>query len=72
MITFIKTATYNNSLAVLSSGLTRQYQEIAMYMAANKLVINVKTHLLVLGTKSVDQNKELLTMQAGNHTFTPS
>ena len=62
MITYIKTATDNNSLAhphpeVLSSVLTRQYQEIAMYMAANKLVINVKTHLLVLGTKSMDQKR---------------
>ena len=68
MITFIKTATYDNSLAVLSSGLTRQYQEIAIHGSKQ----TVKTHLLVLGTKSVDQNKELLTMQAGNHTFTPS
>ena len=67
MITYIKTATDNNSLAhshpeVLSSGLTRQYQE--MYMAANKLVINVKTHLLVLGTKSMDEKMYLL-----NHTM---
>ena len=63
MITYIKTATDNNSLAhshpeVLSSGLTRQYQEIAMYMAANKLVINVKTHLLVLGTKSKSMDQK--------------
>ena len=61
MITYIKTATDNNSLTdshpeVLSSGLTRQYQE--MYMAANKLVINVKTHLLVLGTKSKSMDQK--------------
>ena len=63
MITYIKTATDNNSLThshpeVLSSGLTRQYQEIAMYMSANKLVINVKTHLLVLGTKSKSMDQK--------------
>ena len=59
MITYIKTATDNNSLAhPHPEVLSRQYQEIAIYMAANKLVINVKTHLLVLGTKSKSMDQK--------------
>ena len=58
---------------VLSSSLTDQYQIISKYMAANKLVINDdKTHLLVLGTKSMDEKRNLVSMQAGNHTIMPS
>ena len=42
-------------------------------MAANKLVINDdKTHLLVLGTKSMSDKRNLVTLQAGNHTITPT
>ena len=58
---------------VLSNTLTDQYQVISKYMAANKLVINDdKTHLLVLGTKAMDQNRGMVRMQAGNHTIMPS
>ena len=58
---------------VLSSSLTDQYQIISKYMAANKLVINDdKTHLLVLGTKSMAERRNLVSMQAGNHTIMPS
>ena len=42
-------------------------------MAANKLVINDdKTHLLVLGTKSMVEKRNLVRMQASNHTIMPS
>ena len=58
---------------VLSSTLTEQYQQISKYMAANKLVINDdKTHLLVMGTKSMSDKRNLVTLQAGNHTITPT
>ena len=58
---------------VLSSSLTNQYQIISKYMAANKLVINDdKTHLLVLGTKSMAEKRSMVRMQAGNHTIMPS
>ena len=58
---------------VLSNTLTHQYQVISKYMAANKLVINDdKTHLLVVGTKAMDQKRQLVRMQAGNHTILPS
>ena len=75
-VCYVDDSTYSlahSNPEVLSSGLTRQYQEIAKYMAANKLVINDdKTHLLVLGTKSMDEKRKLVTMQAGNHTIAPS
>ena len=42
-------------------------------MAANKLVINDdKTHILVLGTKAMDQKRGMVRMQAGNHIIMPS
>ena len=50
-VCYVDDSTYSlahSNPEVLSSGLTRQYQEIAKYMAANKLVINDdKTHLPV-------------------------
>ena len=58
---------------VLSSSLTDQYQIISKYMAANKLVINDdKTHLLVMGTKSMAEKRNLVRIEAGNHTIMPS
>ena len=55
---------------VMSSTLTCQYKVIAKYMAANKLVINDdKTHLLVLGTKKMDEKRMRVNMRAGNHTI---
>ena len=57
----------------LSSGLTDQYQVISKYMASNKLVINAdKTHLLVLGTRSMNERRNMVSMQADNHTILPS
>ena len=42
-------------------------------MAANKLVINAdKTHLLVLGTRSMAEKRNMVSMQADNHTIMPS
>ena len=58
---------------VLSRGLTCQYQAISKYMASNKLVINDdKTHLLVLGTRAMEEKRKRVCMQAGNHTIIPS
>ena len=58
---------------VMSSTLTFQYKVIANYMAANKLKINDdKTHLLVLGTKKMDEKRRRVSMQAGNHTIVSS
>ena len=57
----------------LSSALTDQYQVISKYMAANKLVINdEKTHVLVLGTRAMDEKRDMVRMQAGNHTILPT
>ncbi len=57
----------------LSGELTNQYQIISKYMAANKLVINAdKTHLLVLGTRAMTESRELVSMQADEHTIRPS
>ena len=57
----------------LSRGLTCQYQVISKYMASNKLVINdEKNHLLVLGTRAMEEKRRRVSMQAGNHTIVPS
>ena len=57
----------------LSGALTEQYKVISEYMAANKLVFNAdKTRLLVLGTKSMAEKRNMVTMQADNHTILPS
>ena len=58
---------------VLSGELTEQYQVISEYMASNKLVINAdKTHLLVLGTKAMDEKRSLVSMLADEHIIKPS
>ena len=50
-----------------------QYEIICKYMAAKKLVINAdKTHLLVLGTRGMAENRNLVSMQADEHTIRPS
>ena len=42
-------------------------------MAANKLVINDdKTHLLVLGTRSMGEKRNMVNIRAGNHIIVPS
>ena len=59
--------------AQLSSRLTDQYSIISEYMAANRLVINSdKTHLVVMGTKATAKHRGEVTVQAGQHTITPS
>ena len=58
---------------VLSRTLTSQYAEISKYMEANKLVINDdKTHLVVMGTHSMSVKKNLVSLQAGVHTISPT
>ena len=57
----------------LSSQLSKQYEQISQYMVANRLVINdEKTHLVVLGTKSMTVKRDSVSLQAGVHTITPT
>ena len=57
----------------LSGELTEKYKVISEYMAANKLVINAdKTHLLVLGTKAMEEKRGLVSILADEHTIKPS
>jgi hypothetical protein len=56
--------------ATLSVKLSNQYDVIADYMAANKLVINGdKTHLIVM--TSGDQSRQI-SLSAGEHVVTAS
>ena len=75
-VCYVDDATYSvghSDPAVLSSTLTQQYNKIADYMAANKLVINDdKTHLVVMATKKFAQKRQEVEIQAGQHTITPS
>ena len=75
-VCYVDDSTYSIAEAdpeVLSTALTDQYKVISRYMAANKLVINDdKTHLLVLGTKAMDEKRSMVKLQAGNHTIMPS
>ena len=59
--------------ATLSIKLSEQYETIADYMAANKLVINGdKTHLLVMGSKTSEDQRRLVSLSADQHIVTPS
>ena len=59
--------------AVLSEKLSNQYENIADYMAANKLVINGdKTHLVVMGSKNAEDQRRQVSLSAGQHIITPS
>ena len=59
--------------SILSEKLSYQYDQIADYMAANKLVINGdKTHLLVMGTKHSAAHRDEVKLEAGPHTILPS
>ena len=75
-VSYVDDSTYSLAQSdpeVLSRELSKQYQVISNYMAANKLVINDdKTHLLVLGTRSMSEKRSLVVMQAGNHIILPS
>ena len=75
-VCYVDDSTYSVASAdpvALSGALTEQYKVISEYMAANKLVINAdKTHLLVLGTRSMAEKRNLVSMQADNHTILPS
>ena len=58
--------------AVLSRTLSSQYQQISNYMVANRLVINDdKTHLVVMGSKSMAIKRGQVSLQAGIHNITP-
>ena len=57
----------------LSSKLSEQYDTIAEYMAANKLVINGdKTHLVVMGNKKAGDVRGQVSLSAGEHLVLPS
>jgi hypothetical protein len=56
----------------LSNTLTSQYNKISKYMVANKLVINDdKTHLVVMAKQGQVRTRELVSLQAGEHTILP-
>ena len=75
-VCYVDDSTYSlarSDPAALSGALTDQYQSIARYMSANRLVINdEKTHLLVLGSKAMKDKRDRVIMEAGNHTILPS
>ena len=75
-VCYVDDSTYSfahSDPAVLSNILTENYQDISKYMAANKLVINDdKTHLLVMGTKAMASKRDMVSVQAGNHTIAPT
>ena len=75
-VCYVDDSTYsysNSNPAVLSSTLTSQYEQISKYMVANRLVINDdKTHLVVLGTKAMAAKRDLVSLQAGIQTITPT
>ena len=57
----------------LSERLSREYEKIASYMAANSLVINDdKSHLIVFGNKTYKEERDKVRLQAGNFTIRPS
>ena len=57
----------------LSTKLSEQYDIIAEYMAANKLVINGdKTHLVVMGNRTAGNIRSQVSLSAGEHLVIPS
>ena len=76
LVNFVDDATYTYACkdpAEMSAKLDTKYKVISEYMASNKLVINGdKTHLLVMGTRSMDANRAQVALHAGNHTILPS
>jgi hypothetical protein len=75
-VCYVDDATYSvghSDPAVLSNTLTEQYNKMADYMSANKLVINDdKTHLVVMATKKFNQKRLDVRIQAGPFTIAPS
>ena len=52
----------------LSTKLSDQYDIIADYMAANRLVINAdKTHMVVMGNKKAADLRRQVNLSAGEH-----
>ena len=57
----------------LSNKISSKYSQFSEYMSSNRLVINPeKTHLVVMGSKKMDQKRQQVTLQAGEHTIKPS
>ena len=59
--------------AVLSRVLTRKYSMFEDWMNGNKLVVNQdKTHVMVMGTKKMSENRKLVSMTAGDFIIHPT
>ena len=57
----------------LSQVLTEQYTKISDYMSSHRLVINdTKTHLMVLGKRSIEDERYKVTLKAGEHVVVQS
>ena len=75
-VCYVDDATYSvghKDPDTLSNKLSEQYDTIADYMAANKLVINgEKTHLVVMGNKKAENIRNQVSLSAGEHLVIPS
>ena len=76
LVNFVDDATYTFACkdpAEMSAQLDRKYKVISEYMASNKLVINAdKTHLLVMGSRSMVDKRSQVMLQAGVNLITPT
>ena len=58
---------------ILSTKLSEKYKAIEEYMVSNRLVIDGdKTHLLVMGSRSMDRARQEVSLRAGQHIIYPS
>ena len=58
---------------MLSQVLSDKYRVVEEYMVNNKLVINAdKTHLVVMGSRKMDTDRQSVRLTAGLHTIVPS
>jgi hypothetical protein len=58
---------------ILSQVLSDKYSMVEEYMVSNKLVINAdKTHLVVMGKRKMDTDRQSVRLRAGLHTILPS
>ena len=75
-VCYVDDGTYSvghTETAALSEKLSLQYSLIADYMAANKLVINAdKTHLVVMGSKKLNNLRNSVRLSAGPYTILPT
>ena len=76
MVGFVDEGAYSyahSSPDVLSDVLTRRYNLLEDWVNGNKLVINPdKTHLLVMGPKSISARRNQVRIQAGQFIIVPT